>query len=41
MKFFLATIKYQDYKKILDEEFKNNKPAETLIFSMFDSNVER
>lgn len=40
---FIATIKYLEFKKVLDEEFKegtyqkNTKPAETLVYCMFDS----
>ena len=32
----LATIKFQDFKKILEEEFKSAKPADTLVTYMFE-----
>ena len=35
----IDTIKYLDFKKILDEEFKSNRPAESLVYCMFDSKV--
>ena len=34
---FVATIKYPDYKKIVDDEFKSSKPADTLCTYMFES----
>ena len=35
---FSATIRFTDFKKILDEEFKKAKPADSLVQYMFESN---
>ena len=34
----IATIKLSDFNKILTDEFKNKKPSEALVVSMFESN---
>ena len=33
---FTATIKYQDFNKILAEEFKTKKPSEALVQVMYE-----
>lgn len=48
--YVIATIKYLEFKKVLDEEFKgkkgydedykSKKPAETLVYCMFDRKLK-
>lgn len=36
----IATIKYSEFCKILNDEFKHKKPSEALLYKLFESKCQ-